>query len=223
MPARKNGAASKPMPISDAPMLVLSALGRRQKAALTPDAAPRSSSATKPIIIDCCSGAAMFMRNALTVYTKLAERYSGCSGVRNMNSVENPCVSTMAFTKPNFLAKGGEASVATPMTMFAMPRIGPLMESPTPYCAFSHAVISGTTMPAPKATMALARMYFMMTLADFLGIISPSLDSRVCKRRCHDFLPDLSSVLFWVFLRVFDSVILSMNSVELRLSAASVT
>lgn len=78
------------MPISDAPMLVLSAFGSLQKAALTPDAVPRSSSATKPIIIDCCSGLAMFMRKARMVYTKLADKYSGCSGVRNMNSVESP-------------------------------------------------------------------------------------------------------------------------------------
>lgn len=220
MPARKNGVLSKPMPISDAPMLVLSAFGSRQKAALTPEAAPRSSSATNPIIIDCCSGLAMFIRKARMVYTKLAERYSGCNGVRNMNRVENPCVTTMAFTKPIFLAKGGEASVATPMNKFAMPRMGPLTESSVPYRRFSHLVISGTTMPAPKATMALARMYFMMTFPDFLGMRS---FTRMTKRSRLDILLHSSFTCFSVFLRVFDSVILSMKSVEVRLRAASVT
>ena len=61
----KKGSANNPMPISHAPMNELNALGNLHKAPLMPEAAPRSSSATNPIIIDCCSGLAMFMSTAL--------------------------------------------------------------------------------------------------------------------------------------------------------------
>ena len=65
--ARKNGAAKNPMPISHAPMNELNAFGNLQSAALMPEAAPRSSSGTSPIIIDCASGLDMFIRKALNV------------------------------------------------------------------------------------------------------------------------------------------------------------
>jgi len=70
--AMKKGSASKPMPISDAPSQVLNALGNLHSAPLMPDAAPRSSSATRPIIIDWERGLAMFMSRALMLYTSPA-------------------------------------------------------------------------------------------------------------------------------------------------------
>ena len=65
--AKKNGAAKKPMPISQAPINELRALGNLQRAALMPEAAPRSSSGTSPIIIDWARGLDMFIRKALDV------------------------------------------------------------------------------------------------------------------------------------------------------------
>jgi hypothetical protein len=65
--AKKNGVARNPIPINHAPIDVLKALGNLHRAALIPEAAPRSSSGTSPIIIDCCKGLAMFIRKALTV------------------------------------------------------------------------------------------------------------------------------------------------------------
>ena len=61
----KNGSANKPMPMSHPPINVLKALGSLHNAPLMPETAPRSSSATKPITIDCDNGLAMFMSNAL--------------------------------------------------------------------------------------------------------------------------------------------------------------
>ena len=52
MLAKKKGRASNPMDIRKAPIKVLKALGSLQSAALTPEAIPRSSSSTSPIIKD---------------------------------------------------------------------------------------------------------------------------------------------------------------------------
>ena len=62
--AIKNGSPNSPRPISHAPMKVLNALGSLHSAPFMPEAAPRSSSVTKPIIIDCDNGLAIFMSNA---------------------------------------------------------------------------------------------------------------------------------------------------------------
>ena len=51
-PAKKNGSANNPIPNNQAPINVLKALGNLHSAPLIPEAAPRSSSATKPMIID---------------------------------------------------------------------------------------------------------------------------------------------------------------------------
>lgn len=59
--------ASSFLLMNHVPIDVLRAFGSLQSAALTPEAAPRSSSGTKPIIIDCCSGLAMFIKKALAV------------------------------------------------------------------------------------------------------------------------------------------------------------
>src|SRR5271157_2799582 len=99
----------------------------------------------------------------------LALRKSGESGVANMKSVENAWVRTMAFTQPILLASGGEAKVATPMTMFDTPRIGPLIVSEMPYRPENHADIRGTISPAPKAMIALVTKNLMRTPIDFLG------------------------------------------------------
>ena len=63
----KNGSAKNPAPMIEAPMVVLSAFGSLHDAAVIPEAAPRSSSLTNPIIIDCASGVAIFIRNARIV------------------------------------------------------------------------------------------------------------------------------------------------------------
>ena len=76
-----------------------------------------------------------------------------------MKIVEEACMITIAFTKPNLLAIGGPARVATAMTMLTTPRIGPLTVSGIPYWSLNHAVIKGTTMPAPTAIIALLKTY----------------------------------------------------------------
>ena len=71
MLAMKNGAAGKPTDIRYAPMNVLNALGSLHKAVFIPEAIPRSRSSTKPIIMDCDRGLAMFIRKARIVYVEL--------------------------------------------------------------------------------------------------------------------------------------------------------
>lgn len=66
------------------------------------------------------------------VYTILAEIYSGEMGVANMNMVETPWVTTMALTRPIFLARGGAAKVAIPITMLEIPIMGTLIASVMP-------------------------------------------------------------------------------------------
>jgi len=66
MLAKKKGSESNPMDMKYAPIKVLKALGSLQRAALTPEAIPRSSSSTSPIISDWDSGLAMFIRKART-------------------------------------------------------------------------------------------------------------------------------------------------------------
>ena len=73
MPEMKKGSPKNPAPISEAPIVVLNAFGSLHKATFMPEAAPRSSSVTNPIIIDCANGVAMFIRNARVVYTALAK------------------------------------------------------------------------------------------------------------------------------------------------------
>ena len=93
------------MPMSHAPMNELNAFGSLQRAVLIPEAAPRSSFTTNPIIIDCSNGLDIFMRKARTVYMVLASTILGENGVRNINNVEVAWVVTTAFTNPNFFAR----------------------------------------------------------------------------------------------------------------------
>ena len=65
----------------------------------------------------------------------------------------------MALTSPIRLASEGPAKVASPVAKLDKPKIGPLIESGTPYWNPIHAVIKGTTKPAPKAIKPLAKTY----------------------------------------------------------------
>ena len=76
-----------------------------------------------------------------------------------MNTVENPCVTVMALTKPSLLASEGPANVANPVTKLDTPNIGPLIESLMPYRSPNHAAIKGTTIPAPNAINPLQITY----------------------------------------------------------------
>jgi hypothetical protein len=73
MTERKFGAAKKPKAIRYPPTKLLSVLGKLHTAELIPEATPRSSSTTMPIITDCFSGVVMLIKKILTAYTKPAE------------------------------------------------------------------------------------------------------------------------------------------------------
>src|SRR3989304_1299095 len=119
-----------------------------------------------------------------------------------MNSVEAACVTTIAFMSPSLLAKGGAASVATPMIMLDIPKIGPLNASEIPYLSPNHAVIRGTTMPAPKEIMALVKTYFDKRAFDFRG---------------------RHSIMLAAGFSLFDSLTLSIINVETKLNIAITT
>ena len=64
-PDKKKGAAKRPIAIKYAPTKLLNAFGRLHTAEFIPEAAPRSSSTTMPIIIDCSNGVDMFSKKLL--------------------------------------------------------------------------------------------------------------------------------------------------------------